>query len=195
MYALGEGAKQSEWDTSELARAAHERDRNKAVGVALLLAEKARIAAEDKAHEHENLWKEERRENRRTGKSLGSCEEPRPDPAPPAGAGDLARGDSGAGVRAPGVAGRPGVLLHWRFVGMYDGAHSAGRIHGEPIFGATAEYALAPERADTASPYTLDDVLDVHGENAFEWGKCRRDLNAAIDLVEAAEAAYERGKR
>lgn len=145
--------------------------------------------AQAEAEQATAKWQEARNADR--GKQLGVCEVQGPSKAAPRRDPPVAGEPAGTGVRQAGVAGgdRAGVRLLWRFVGLYDGAHGAGD-GGQPVFGATQAYALAPERTDTASPYGLDDLIDVHADNAWKWAECRRDLNAAIDAVEAAERAW-----
>ena len=178
---------------TKLAAEEERKARDAAVAGALDVLAKKVGAAEAEAERYRANWTEAR--NGARGKQLGSCKGPGSNPRPSAPASRMAGEPAAQDPGAAGVAGgdRGGVRLLWRFVGLYDGAHVGN--DGKPVFGATAEYAGAPERADAASPYGLDEVIDTHGANAQKWADCRRDLNAAIDAVEAAEAAYERGKR
>lgn len=189
-FKRGQADVQGKWDKAELAAEAERRALDVAVAGALDVLAKQVGVARAEAEKHKTNWQEARDEARRNGKQLGSCEVPGPDQSPsPSGAG-LGGLPAGNGIKQGGVAGRdPGIRLHWRFVGLYDGAHSDG-ITGKPLFGATQAYAFASERADTPSPYGLDELIDNVGTNAERWANCRRDLNAAISEVEAAEAAW-----
>lgn len=74
------------------------------------------------------------------------------------------------------------------FIGPHTGAD------GQPLFKPATDFALAPERADQPSPYTLNDVIEVEGENAMKWSQCRRDLNSLIDKVNSAADAWDKAK-
>lgn len=192
-----EGAKTAAYDRGVIdTKAAADEDRRKrdvAVGAALDVLAKKAGAAEAEAAKNKANWLEAR--NAARGKQLGSCEGSGQDQAPAAGGTRVAGQPSAPDPGAPGVArvGAPDIRLLWRFVGLYDVAHLAD--DGKPLFAASAKYASAPERADAASPYGLGELIDNHGPNAQRWSDCRRDLNDAIDKVEAAEAAFERGKK
>lgn len=188
----GKAEVQAKWDAEKDAAAKLQKQRDADVLAALDEADEAIERAKKEAEKHKTNWQEARNEIRRSGQSLGSCEQPGTDPAPTAANGGVGGEPSAAGIRAPGVApgARPSVRLHWAFVGLRDSAHLG--LDGKPLFGAEAQYALAAERSGTASPYTLDDALDVDKRNAERWNACRRDLADAINKVSAAEAAWQR---
>jgi hypothetical protein len=192
-FERGETATQEKWDLEKIERARKEIDRGVAVGHALLLADKARAAADTKAADMQDKWKEALREARRNGESLGSCPEPRPVESPRATTAAVAGEPAGAGVRAPGLpADRAGVRLHWRFVGLYDSAFLG--LDGKPVFGDSAQFALDASRANTPSPYGLDELLEVHGENARALGACLRAYGDAMTKIDDAAAAWEKSR-
>lgn len=197
-FKRGETSKQVEWDKQEKERRKAERARADAVAAALLLQQQRADTAEVRAAENERRWKEARRANRHA--TLGSCAPATP-PTPVAGPVVADREPApvaGAGIRAPGAAGgdpagAPGIRLHWRFVGLFDSAFTG--IDGEPVYRAEAQFALEPSRVDTASPYSLDDVLDVNGENARALGECIRAYGQAMSAIDAAATAWDRASR
>jgi hypothetical protein len=185
-YERGVGEVRAEWNAAKLKAEEERKERDAAVAGALDTLAKKVAAAEAEADRNKTEWQEARNEARRNGRQLAACSKPAPRVAGEAGANPSSAND-------PAADSGGAVLFHWRFVGLYDGAHRG--LDGKPLFAATAQHARAPERADTPSPYTPDDVIDVHGANADSWADCRRDLNAAIDKVEAAEQAWGRGQR
>lgn len=189
-YRLGSNAKQGEWDKEKAAAAKAEVARVAEVGRALLAKDKIAEAANERAAANDAELKERRNAAKRNGLALASCPGERPS-APRGGEAAAVAGEpAGSGDRAASVAGdrSGGVRLHWRFVGLHDGAFTAR--NGEPLFRAATQYALAPERADTASPYTLDDALDVASENARAFSACLRSFEQAIEKIDAAAAAW-----
>lgn len=159
---------------------------------AIAEAKMGRVAAEVAAQGYEAKWKEARRAAQRSGVALGSCDEV---PAPaPAGSvvvvGEGVGGDAGAGLRASGDGDTRvrAPRLHWRFVGLHDLRFLS--LDGKPLFQDSAGYALDPARADTASPYTLDDAIDVAGDNAGALNACRSAFFAARQDLEVAAQAW-----
>lgn len=195
-YQRGANAKQLEWDQAKLEAAEDERVRRAAVNAALEDERKKRAAAEAAAHNANRKWQEARRANRDA--ALGACAPAqRIEPDGPV-AQDRDGRAAGGALRMPaGSADRDhpaggGVVLHWRFVGLWDGAYTTAA--GEPLFGAASEHALAPERAGAPSPYTLDDVIDVHGENARAHSDCLRKFDQVIANIERASQAFDQGR-
>lgn len=191
-YKRGAAEKQVEWDKSK-EETRKELAALKAARDALLLQRQRELEiAHTNAAGSEAKWKEEVRRARREGKTLASCGPAEPVPGIPR---DRER-VAGTGLRPMGGdrgARAPGIRLHWRFVGLHDGAYTDRA--GQPLFGASAEHAREAARADTASPYGLEDLLDVHGDNAAGHSACIRDLNEVMDRVEKLEAQWgQRGQ-
>lgn len=191
-YARGAGVVQKMWDDSRLAAEQRARERRETITAALNLERQKTANAEERAAKFETDWRRARDEARRSGKPLGSC----PGQGSPAGApaadGAVSGAPAGAGIRAAGVGGadRAGIALHWRFVGLWDGAYVG--LGGEPLFSAQTGHAFAPERADSPSPYGLGELIDVHGENARRFGACLRAFDDAMRKLDAAAEAWDR---
>ncbi len=197
-FNAGMSHKQAEWDRAKLAEIAAAQARDADVSDAIKEAEERRASVEARATDNDRRWKEALRDSRRNALALGTCVQPapeRPDAGGSgsgalAGAGDLV----GGGIRAPssrdGAAHAPTIRLNWSFVGLYDGAYTG--LDGQPLFGASAQFAGAPERADTASPYGLDDLAEVAGDNARDHSACLRWVADAEGKLKAAAAAWER---
>lgn len=184
-YERGADAKQVEWDEANRRAAEEDRARRNAINAALEAERRKRAEAETAAASADRKWKEALRANRNA--ALSAC-------SPPAPAGPVVEAGESVGTlrfprsASPGPADSGAVLL-WRFVGLYDGAYTA--IDGQPLFGAAAGYALAPERAGSPAPYGLDDVIDVHGENARAHSDCIRKFDQAVSAIERAARAWE----
>lgn len=191
-YNAGAEAKQAEWDRQKLADVKAGQDRDKAVSQALGVLASGKAAAESAAATNEARWKEAQREARRNGDALAVCEDT--GQAETALASDAHGGGepAGSGARQDDVGlrrpNRPRLL--WRFVGLHDGAFTD--LNGQPLFGDSARYASDPARADAASPYGLDELVDVDGENARALSACRRAYFDTLNKLKAAEAAWEK---
>lgn len=176
---------------AKLEAAELERMKGAAVDRALLLEEKRWLSAHQRADEAFEAWKEAKRETIRTRKPLASCgpattESTRPARDPDSGQAAAAADDD----RAGGAPGGAGLRLHWRFVGLHDGVYTG--LDGQPLFAASAQFSGDPGRADTASPYGLDELLEVHGDNAVKLSTCRRSLVAARTQLETARDAWDK---
>lgn len=191
-FARGQADRQAEWDRDTIANERIAAARRAAVTAALQAEKVKTAAAEELARIHEINWRRARDEARRNGKPLGSCQGEGSSARPAGVAGPVAGEPAGEGLRAPGVGGadRGGVALHWRFVGLYDGAHTGP--DGQPLYRAQVDHALAPGRADTPSPYGLDELIDAHGENARRFGACLRAFDDAMRKLDAAAEAWDR---
>jgi hypothetical protein len=189
-YKRGAAEKQGEWEAANRAAQALQRAREQDVSDAIKEKEAQRTAAADRAEGFEIRWKEARREIRRNGNPLATCDAP-PSAPPLAGAApaDVARSP------ADPAALRGRVRFTWDFVRLYDAAWTGPG--GESVFGAAAGLAgaFAADPAAPAGPsaYGPDELLDVHGDNAARASACRRDFSALIEKIRAAEAAW--GKR
>lgn len=194
-YARGLAQKQAEWDAANRAAEAEERARRTEVARLLLLEEQRRLAAEQAAKTNHNQWQEAVRESRRQGNTLAECN-PAAEPAGPSAGADAA-GGAGAGLRAPGLGGSGHatgsavVRLTPEFVRLYDRAWTG--LAGEPLFGVAAGRE-APASAGAAWR-TPDELLDVHGHNAQSCSADRRELDALIRRIEAAERGWALKKR
>lgn len=177
---VGEANIQAKWNKQIEKDRALEAARTQDVSDAIKEKEQQRLAALSTAADNDTKWKEKVREVRRLQAQLASVDAPK-------------NGDPNAGV---GVAGggvtSPRISLLWRYVGLHDGAFTG--IDGKPLFKAQSEYALAPERADTASPYGLSDAIDIHGENARGFSACLRAFDDAMSKIDAAEKAWGRAR-
>ena len=162
--------------------------RNADVSAALGELVKQVAAARAEAGKYKADWQEARRASR--GERLASCDGTSSGATAVAEGAGVGEQPASEGARGPGlrVPGAPTVHLLWRFVGLHDGAFTG--LEGEPLFAASREYALDPARADTDSPYTIDDALDVAADNAFKLSACRRDVAKAREVVEQAAAAW-----
>lgn len=197
-YARGQADKQVEWDKKKAEDAAAGARRDAAVRAALLDQQKRADEADARADQADQQWEAERRENARNRRPLAACPvgrsaaadgavQPAGEPVAVTGSGLRAPASLGAGPAAdPGSD--PGVRLLWRFVWMHDGAFTG--IDGQPLFRDPARAGPDDPRADTASPYTLDDALDVAGANARALSACRRTYLGAIVKLERAAAAW-----
>lgn len=176
----------------ELAKAAADaQERENRVDAALDEAEQRASKAQNLAQFYQSEWEEAARETKRNRRPLAACQPSQTAARAVAAPGEVAGGSPGAGAGQAALPADPGrVVLLWRAVGLYDGAFT-GR-DGKPLFSASAQYAGAPERADTASPYGLEDLIDAHGRNAGGQSACLRAFDEAVSKVEAAEAAWDR---
>lgn len=194
-YQHGLEVKQAEWDRDKLAAIAAGQARDRDVSDAIKEKEAQRAMSDARAAENDRKWKEALRDSRRNKVALGSCVESKAEPV--AGAdGGMVAGGTGVmvGIKpaaAPdGAARAPGIRLHWRFVGLHDGAFTG--LDGEPLYRDSAKYAGDAARADTPSPYGLDELIEVVGENARALSKCRLEYFTARNKLVAAEAAFKR---
>lgn len=193
-FHLGSEHKQAEWDAKQVAdiRASVARDQD--VSDAIKEVHDKSMLAEQRAGENEAKLKGELREARRNGERLAVCEEQGPAASALAGAPDGAPVASGSGLRPAGVAARGArIRLLWRTVGLHDGVFTG--VDGEPLFPDSAQFARAPERADTASPYELDELIEVDGENGRALSKCLRWVNDVELKLQAAEKAWDKKGR
>lgn len=142
-------------------------------------AEQARKAqaAEVKANEYHQNWKEARDASKRSGTPLAVADCPAADPKPNA---------AGSGLTNP--AGPVRLRLTWELVGLWDSAYSNG--DGESVFGDSARTEKAAAGAGAASPYTLDDLTDNHGENVKRWDACRRQLRKLVNTIDGLEQQW-----
>lgn len=199
-YNRGVAETETRWNEANRKAQAEQRAREAAVAAALAEEQDRRLSAEARAEQNDRKWREAVRDSRRNKVALGTCVQPATKRAdagadgrgPHAGAGELV----GGGIRAPSVgadAARDPVLgsirLTWEFVRLYDAAWTSRS--GEPVFESPAG-GEAAQSAD-ASPYGLDEVIEVHGENAASCSADRREFQALIGRIEAAEAAWGKG--
>lgn len=181
----GRADKQAEWDLANAKATEDRRRRDANVARELIAADNARVAAESKASDADQRWKEATRAADRNRIALGTCS-PGKQPVP----GVL--GTDGR-VRSMGEASDPAaggdrILLTWQFVRDYDAAWT-GRT-GEPVFDPATR---APGiDAASASPYGLRELRDVAGENAKRCSADRRELDSLIAKLRAAERAWSR---
>jgi hypothetical protein len=199
-YARGQSDKQVEWDAANRKAVELAAARRLAVARALLVAENAKLKADEKARIADDNWKEAQRENRREGIALAVCPKR---PAGPQSDRALAVGSpSGPGLRAraedPGHAAvRGGLRFTWEFVRLFDSAWTGAG--GEPVHAAAAgpEAAAGSGAAAPggASAYTPDDVLDVHGENARRCSADRREYRTLILKIQNAARAWDEARR
>jgi hypothetical protein len=190
-YQRGLAAKQLEWDQDKDRAAEAQRRKDAAVAGALLVEEKRRLAAEDAARDANAQWEEARREARRNARPLAVCPQPRLQ-----GAADVER-DAGSRVPGAGVErDRPAVpgaaVFTWQFVREYDTAWTGA--DGKPV---SQDPAGQPGAADAGapSPFTAEDVLDVHGTNARRCSEDRRELATLRARLETAADAIDKGDR
>lgn len=193
-FGLGSDHKQAEWDRDKAQRAAAALEQQHDIAGAINLDAPRLAVAAQQAAGNDAKWEEAERERRRNNVALGAC----PDAGQTAGqstpAAEVGGKPAAEGARPAGVAdGAGGVRVHWRFVGMHDGAFTG--TDGRPVFADSAGYAGDPARADTASPYGLADVLEVNAANARALSACRREFFALRGRIEAAGAAIEKGER
>lgn len=148
----------------------------KAAAYGVEQAKRAR-AADARADEYHQNWKEARDAARRAGTPLAveDCGAAVSGPAP-----------AGSGLANPAVPLR--LRLTWELVGLWDSAYTAS--DGQPVFGDTAGTEKAAAGSGAASPYTVDDLLDLHGENAKRWDICRRQLTALIQTIDGLERKW-----
>lgn len=195
-FKRGEASKQGEWDKANREAEAAQRARERDVSEAIKEKEAQRMSAMDRAARHEANWREAVRASNRNEVALGVCPEPgATEPHGPI----RAAGDPGSGALPPAVADAApargaggGIRLTWQFVRDVDTAWTG--LDGEPVspLAAGGEGAAG---AGTASPYTLEDVRDVAGENAIRCSQDRREFAALKAKAEAAAAAWDRGQR
>jgi hypothetical protein len=137
-------------------------------------------------------WQQEIRDARRNGTQLAVCQTRTPKPAGPIRAGT---GDSSlpAAVEAPGADPVPaGPVLTWGGVRLYDGAWTGEG--GQPVFGPAAGPAAAAGPG-AASPYGIDELIAVHGENAKRCSADRLNYASLRARVAAAEQAVEKARQ
>ena len=151
--------------------------RDKDVSDAINEREAGRMAAADRAKAADNRWKEKLREARQVQTELASRV---PAPSTPV--------TPDAANRGPA----PGLRVHWRFVGLYDGAFTG--LDGKPLYQAQGEFALDPARADTPSQFGLPEVADVSGANNQLHSSCRRDYDTLMGRINAAERAWDKSR-
>src|SRR3990167_747430 len=180
----GEAFRQAEWDAANRQAETDEKERQAAITAALLDEQKLADAADRRADDSHTLWKEAQRDARRKGTALAVCAgTPEPQPS---------GGDSGGGLRAPpsvAPAGDPGIRLTWGGLRLYDAAWTGS--DGKPVY-PTPAGSDGTAGPGAASPYRLDDLVDVHGINAERCSADRRDYRALINRIRAAEAAWGR---
>jgi hypothetical protein len=131
-------------------------------------------ANETAADVYQQKWKEARNGAKRTGTPLAVADCGAAAPGPVTAGSGLKGPDSGIHLR-----------LTWELVGLWDSAYTAG--DGQPLFGDTAGPEKAAAGPGSPSPYTLDDLVDLHGENAKRWDICRRDFRALIETIDGLE--------
>lgn len=119
-------------------------------------------------------WQEARNAARRNRTPLVVCPEPQTSPSDQP---STARSDP------------PGLALTWEFVRLYDTAWTGPA--GEPVFTGRPVAAPASFAAGAASPYSIDDLVDAHGENAKRCSEDRRRLNALVTALDRLEADFE----
>jgi hypothetical protein len=77
------------------------------------------------------------------------------------------------------------------FVSEYNTAWTGA--DGQPLFpdpsGPTPPAGAAG--APGASPYGLDDLIDVHGENSRRFSACLRGFNSLIDTVQSLREKWD----
>ena len=175
-YTKGVDRESDRRDAIELKQVALEHEGH-AMAVAFGVAQAKKAQANQAAAEnYQQKWKEARDASKRSGTPLATCDA---DPAP---AGEVA---SAPGLKVPAPA--PGVRLRltWAFVRLWDSVYTDSA--GQPIFSDSARAESGSAGPGAASPYSADDLLDRHGENAKRWDACRRQLralNATIDRLE-----------
>jgi hypothetical protein len=183
----GRAEVQAKWDAQKLADVAAGQARDRATLKAIDRAQESAAAAAKLAAENETKWKEALRDAQRNRKPLGTCVTER-GPTEPVQPGGSARPEEHApadGATAPA----PRLLVLWRFVGLHDGAFTG--LDGQPLFGDSSQFALDDSRADAPSPYGLDDLIAVNGENARALSSCRSAYAQALEALDAAAAAWE----
>lgn len=176
-YTKGVNRESDRRDAAELAAVQQERESHaRMVAYGVMKAKEAQ-AAEVKADQHHQNWKEARNEIRRNKIPLAVADCSAADPVPPA---------AGSGLANPGAG--PRLRLTWDFVGLYDSVHTDSS--GQPIFGDTARTEKGSSGPGAPSPYTADDIIDNHGENAARWNACRRQLRALITTINGLERQW-----
>lgn len=133
----------------------------------------ALMRATENATQSNQQWQEARNAARRNRTPLAVCTEPTP-----------------ANEASPAsVAQRDSPALTWEFVRLYDTAWT-GKA-GESVFTGRPVAAGEVVSAGAASPYTVDDVIDTHGENAKRCSADRRRLDALVDALDKLEADFD----
>lgn len=178
-----------EWDQANRDAETAARARRDAVAKALIIEEKRRLGAEQAAVDNHTKWQEALRESERNGKQLATCTRtPRSDAQVRGGAaGQPTVQAPGAGdVAGPrGADPDPGVRFTAEFLRHYDTAWTGS--DGKPVFGAAAR----PPDAASAGAVGPRELLQVHGINAERCSAARRELEALMNDLRAAEAAWE----
>jgi hypothetical protein len=154
---------------------------------------KAAQTADASAAQTNTTWKESRNAARRKGIPLaGIAPSAAGSPAAAAGPDQPPLGEDPAA--AADVVVRPagrGIRVTWEFVREYDAAWVGEQ--GKSLFGDRREFAETPERAVAAlSPFTVDDVLDNHGDNAQSCSADRRTLARLIKVLDELEEKWDR---
>lgn len=187
---IGRDAKQLEWDKDKERAAEAQRRKDVAVAQSLLAEEKRRLAAEAVAEDVNARWEEARREARRNRTPMVACPQPTDAGRSRGGGAELAGAAPAAATAASDVAGAPAPepRLTWEFVRLYDGAWTGA--DGQPVPGALAGSA-ATAVAGAASPHGVDELIDVHAENARRCSEDRRELGELIRKLEAARDAVD----
>lgn len=176
-YTKGISRESDRRDALELKQVQAEHDNHaKLAAYGALQARRAQLnqaAAED----YQQKWKEARNASKRSGTPLAVTDCPAASPKPDAAGNGLARPSAPIALR-----------LTWEFVSLWDSAYTAS--DGQPLYGDTARTEKAAAGAGAASPYSLDDLTDNHGENVKRWDTCRRQLRALVDTISGLERKW-----
>lgn len=188
-FERGQADVMAKWNAAN-AKAAEDKARERAaVGRALIVADNARVAADEKAKNADQRWKEAVRESNRKGAVLAACDPPgSTEPARAVAGGGPTPEAAGSGLVA-GERPRAGVpRFSPEFVRELDTAWTG--LDGEPVF-AAADRRDGP--AGPGAPWvTAEEVRDTHGENARRCSADRRDFAALIARIKAAGAAVDK---
>ena len=189
VYESGVAAKQLEWDAANRRAEQLQRSKETAVAKEIMTADEKRETAEQKAKDSETKRQEAIREARRNSVALAVCEQA----AQPAATAD--RGAVGSGIRAPenslpagGASPAPRIRLTWELVRELDTAWTG--LDGKPVSSLAA--GLPGPAGAGASPYALEDLRDVAGENAKRCSEDRRELATLRVKLQGAADAWDR---
>lgn len=175
-YMKGVSRESDRRDANELKQQKIEREAHaRAVAFGSEQVKKAR-AAQAVADDYQQRWKEALNAARRNKTPLAVADCPAADSKP------------GSGLTGPA----PGPLrlrLTWEFVGLLDSAYTDSA--GQSLYGDTARAEKAAAGPGSASPYTLDDLADLHGINAPRWDACRRQLRALVETIDGLERQWD----
>jgi hypothetical protein len=181
----GEANRQALWDKANRDAEQDQRAREARVATSVQAVEAMALASAGAARDADQRWKEKARESNRNQVALGVCTLGRA--AEPAGVrGDRPGGAPAVGDTPPATGDSLRLLLTWEFVRQYDGAWT-GR-DGQPVFGAAARGEGATGAG--ASPYGLEELRDVAGENARLCSEDRREFASLILKLRAAERSW-----